>query len=1573
MHKLHKRFTRNRQILAFFITVMVMLAVGLTLRVSATANLSFVSDFGIKSVSDGTAPFNDNNEPGNDSDDNNGIIRSFDYVNYALSYVTELMPGQKVVEQGKLMTEFELSAPPSAVEFNMDTLNWMLDQKMTYYYTDGTSSDTWDEKKVVSRQVLSGYRLLTVNENGYNAIPGAGSLTVGLHIKAAKNGDTITPKFTIWMEGNDNSLKKSIISNEVKVSAAPRYDIVVVGNSNADYLGYFDPLNGTISTTDKADTMRGRLVGYAFGLRLYNKSADLGLKGIELPKGDFKFDVVMNSKLNDVRVSDDEEYRPFLWDYRENNTANANVKGYLGRHMAAEGHNLHAYRPWSVPGNNNNGNRKQTCWNGGKYSVVQDENNLNVYHVVVRDYDFDLKSLIFPEDGLQNTPSVQFGKNIGFFSVGYLQFIARFPRNINTASTFLVSATAQNMQATSLSGIETTSDLIDNNNSSASNITLYPKGSISQRNYFVNYDSKTIKASAWSRGDSSAFVGERIILRQQARYNGDGGLRHVSILEKFDNNVFKVADDVQEPITFKATSSLSRVDGHQILYAAKPDKTGWVNEEEMNRATEENLVYFDSIQDLNNAGYVCVGYLLTVHGEIIYSGDGEIIESSLVVDVSNSVNNVGLVFQKTGHMRAWREEGEIADWKSYVRPDGSYGLGDSSYGVGEYAPGYIKPTYAHFPTTYTKSAYENGSLVGGHKGGVEYGNSLLIIGAVNSISIRVNDKTTSSTGAEVEKVVYDLDKGERVAEFSIFPSMNVLSENQEDESSNQRADVVITAVVPKKLKYIMGSSSTPPVDITTDSSGAQTITWIVENQKVGEEMPPITFKATIGEAGTANDVNNNDKLSVLATISSGADKRIISASNGNLSETTITVIKLATSSVSKTASPLVEVGGDIHFSLHFGNSDSDVVKNVRAMDILPYNDDGRDSSFSGGYRLKTITLDYINAPSSFDVAKTESGVFASDEEEMRNPNSVETILANRSGETWNKLTGATVNETSKTITYNNIYLDGLAALYFYLGDVQSNGYVNVDLSLTPIDADGELYAIGGKVQQPGDVYSNNFYEFADGQIGIVTSNIVSAQVVHREISGLAWYDANDNGIRDGDESVIAGSVVRIYDQSNMKAKDILGREYESIKTDSQGRYRFDLLPAGNYVVKIEGGDYGLAKKDIGSDDKIDSDATPAVANGTLTTANIAINDLPAANAMLSYHYESENNDAGFTRATLYARKEKKDGSLLAGAKFSFADKTYDASDGMLVIPNLGVGTGTLTETEAPQGYKIAGPWTVRTVVADDGTISASIDGASKNGSAYVLTNYLKDSKIKNKITKSSATTEITKKDQAIDYKIHYDVELTDYMGDAKVSVVDKLPHAIIEDQSELDGGVYDADKLTITWEEDWTSINTYVGANKKSFEYNISLVYDGILGTDRELNNEATGHVTLIDVETEPTNETEPGDEEDDEPTPIRIPGRIITKFIEIGTDKEVCKSDNAVGLIGDPYHTRAKECKDYELVKSPDKEDYNFEENDQIVTYYYRKLENPNTADPITIVASVGLIAFIASFACYRAFHKRR
>ena len=1482
---------------------------------AASVNKSFISSFGVKSMSDGTKPFNADNNAGNDKDDKNKIVRSFDYINYSLSYVTELMPGERTVDEGNLMVEFELATDPSVAEINADTIKWINDLKVTYYYSDGSHSETWDQTKTVTKQIASGYRKLTVNENGSNAIPGAGSLSVGVFVKAAKNNQNIQPKFTVWMEGNAANLKKQVTSENVRVSAAPRYDIYTVSNGNADMMVYYNQSAGTLSSSAASGTTMGRLTGYAFGLSLYNQSADFGLKGIELPQGDITFDVRMKSLLNDEDVSSNASYQALLWDYRENNGANANVKGRLNRQMVVDGHYLQAYRAWSIPGNDNNGNRKQSCYKGGTYTVAQDASNANLYHVTVKGYDFDRVNFIFPNDGLQDTPSVQFGANIGFFSVGYLEYIARFPSNVDTASTFLLSATAENMHATSASGTAVTTEQLTDNNSVSSNITLYPKGSISVRNYYVNKDNETNRASVWYNGDNSGYAGERLRVMLQGRYNGDGALSAISLLHKFDDEVLSVAEDITNPVTFYATSSLSRVDSSKIQFAAKSDKSGWASDAEMNAAKEENLVYFDSIQALKNGGYTCVGYRVRVTGQFYYDGDGQILKEFATVDTSNDVSKIGKVYQITGTMRAWKNSTDFN----------------------------TTPNLAYEPNSYGKVVYENGTIVGGHTGGVQYGNSLLLIGAKNTITIAVNDKTTTPGGSTVAKAVYDLDKGERTAEFIVQPKLEISSNNNAEEHSNQKTDVTVKVDFPKDLHYVMGTASTDPVSVVNNDDGTQTITWLIRDQRVGEAMDAITLKATIGKAGTADDVSNNDSITATTTISSPVDSRSITETNGNISHTTISVIKLATSSISKTVGKeLVESGEDITYSLKYGNGDDDVVNNMRMVDILPYNGDDRDNNFNGSYRVKTVSLNFTSAPDTYNLVKNNAAVYYTTDTDVRSGNT-RNILTSQSGRNWTRLTGATINDSTKTITFSNINLSNVVAMYFAVGDVQSKEYINTDITLTPKDASGNLISVNGKTQQPGDFYVNNFMEFADNQIGVVISNSVTSQVIIRILSGKAWYDANNNGVRESSESILPNVAVKLVNPDGSMATDVLGRAIAETTTNSSGDYEFDMLAQKTYRVQIAGGDYGLAPKDAGSDDKVDSDASPYVTNGQLSYGYFD-RAMPAASTLYSYRYESKNNDAGFTRATLQVRKENKDGSLVDGAVFSFANKTYNATNGTFTIPGLGVGVGTLTETEAPQGYKIAGPWTVRTVVADDGTISASIDGASKNGSAYVLTNYLKDSKIKNKITKSSATTEITKKDQAIDYKIHYDVELTDYMGDAKVSVVDKLPHAIIEDQSELDGGVYDADKLTITWEEDWTSINTYVGANKKSFEYNISLVYDGILGTDRELNNEATGHVTLIDVETEPTNETEPGDEEDDEPTPIRIPGRIITKFIEIGTDKEVCKSDNAVGLIGDPYHTRAKECEGYELVKSPDKEDYNFEENDQIVTYYYRKLENPNT-----------------------------
>lgn len=59
----------------------------------------YISDFGIKKMTDGTPGFDSDNNPGNDSEKSNKIVRSFDYVNYDLEYVTAISDKTKTVDE----------------------------------------------------------------------------------------------------------------------------------------------------------------------------------------------------------------------------------------------------------------------------------------------------------------------------------------------------------------------------------------------------------------------------------------------------------------------------------------------------------------------------------------------------------------------------------------------------------------------------------------------------------------------------------------------------------------------------------------------------------------------------------------------------------------------------------------------------------------------------------------------------------------------------------------------------------------------------------------------------------------------------------------------------------------------------------------------------------------------------------------------------------------------------------------------------------------------------------------------------------------------------------------------------------------------------------------------------------------------------------------------------------------------------------------------------------------------------------------------------------------------------------
>lgn len=266
---------------------------------SNDTNLCYVLAYDINKVIDGTAPFDSDDTAGNDSSNENGIVRSFDTINYTLKYTTAIKDAEtQGIDSTNVMIDFLLPCSPVKAEFNTDTMTWLLDKQVIYTYEDGSTSTSYDMSKNIVSQRLTGRRLLVNSEAG-NTVPGTGTLAIGVNVNAAVTGDVISPEFTIWMEGNSEDEKKTLTASTV-VSAAPKYDIVIRRNASANLLGYYNLDDRTARTDKEKDTDKyGRLQTYAIGIAVQNDSSKKGMKGVEYPDGSgITFDLRMSEVLN---------------------------------------------------------------------------------------------------------------------------------------------------------------------------------------------------------------------------------------------------------------------------------------------------------------------------------------------------------------------------------------------------------------------------------------------------------------------------------------------------------------------------------------------------------------------------------------------------------------------------------------------------------------------------------------------------------------------------------------------------------------------------------------------------------------------------------------------------------------------------------------------------------------------------------------------------------------------------------------------------------------------------------------------------------------------------------------------------------------------------------------------------------------------------------------------------------------------------------------------------------------------------------------------------------------------------
>lgn len=1126
----------------------------------ATGGEAAIDGFRVKEQKDGVGPFDKDDDRGNDSSDENLIVRSFDSVNYMLEYTTELIDQSKPATHGtSIYTEFTLPVSPEKARFDMDVMNWMLDKRLVYTYSDGTESETKDKTKTIVRQTLTGRRLLE-NKSNDDRVPGAGQLSVGIAIKGAANGTKIRPSFKIRTAGT--AIEKTCEPQVITVSAAPRYNIEVKDNwyTNRNII-YADEKAGTVQLQEADGMKKGRVYGRSVALALWNTSADKGLKGIELPQGDITYDIQTTATLNGSESTDNGDWGVTLWDYKENLTSTRN--GHLGKQMLLFGEGRSNYGAYNSV-TNEWGDPKCSVYNGGTISTVLDKSNPSIGHVTISNYAFDTDNFRFPVfcDPYEEATYPKYPANIGYFSVGYFEYLARFPRSVDKTYNFYISTNVTNFNAKTISNDNCTTEQKTTDNTAGGNVVLYAPGDFTK---YLYYDGSG--QSNWGSGDGYAAPGTNSSCSGRMNYSGSEPLRSADFLLKFDTNILEALPGANITTSSPQTTIFTK-DNVEIFYAVKADGGGWASDDEMQSTRQEQLLYFDSWEKLAASKKTCVAILYRLRRMYMYvTRDAP--KFNLNYRVKDDAPN-GYVAQILGEARAWHTANP-GESLIGTNADGSIGtVMDSEYGNTKYVDGYAKPDYRDY-TPYKKTTYANGTVSGGHTNGIHGGDSILIVSAKNRVNIEVADMTASNT----KKSTYDLDAGERTATFKVSPAVDFASNNQSITGDSMPGTASVEVTLPVGLTY--KSSTREPSSVKKNDDGTTTLVFDYQNVIAGKAIDAFNVACTIGYAGTDHDVQNNQQLTANAQITSTLDQRTPSKNRATVADSSIVVVRLAALSVSKFVSPSHGNLGCSHtWTLNFGNSSQTDVPNARIADIMPYVGDGRGTKFTGDYHVRKITLDLSKAPRIKASIGTQPIAYTSDAAVRKSDDGA--IVSGAIPSSFKLLGSPTKSGDSLVWDGLDLTQEQLKAWRLDLPSMPGNEYISIAIDVDTADAHGNLYAdSNGEKQQPDDIYANTFAEYADGQAAVVHSNVVTTTVKEAEISVAKKWKGDDGHERFRPDSIIAhvsgsdGSSHDLRPSSSNGWKDsIRGLAYYDAKGDKIAYTVSEPTVSDDYSSSIDG-------------------------------------------------------------------------------------------------------------------------------------------------------------------------------------------------------------------------------------------------------------------------------------------------------------------------------------------------------------------------------------------------------------------
>lgn len=1212
----------------------------------------------------GTAPFDKDNERGDDKDETNDIVRSYDTVTYDYEYTLTPDSTMDYYRRTRVGFRFELPYPQDKVTFDAEEMGWVdhtpgYEPKLTTETINGTVT-----------QVYTCYRLLEPTSQSPTVNPGTGSIGLSVAVKGAPHGYRFHPTVKAWPAWdasnptNTGTHKRAEDTpKDVTVSAKLNLNVRMVNYGNVDR-GVFDFSSGAANAPNKDE---GKVTGLGLGIALVTEmrwpDRTKGLKGLEAPSGRITYRLRLSNQYSDdtktgTKHPMERRWQPLLYDYGHTD----NMDSKYGRTFAWMG-DLRYQAPGVADRADGNdrvarGNTTITTTTGGQGTDVT---------VSFDGYDTSVFPIHNKLNGTHNKCSTDYMTSdcstmqVGAIHTDVLQFVTPTSRDGRTVAQYYgnvdqtanISMDDMGLTATGVSG-DRLATAEDNSNQAStgddhagSAMTVRIPGTYSTRVRYTcwNNDRSWNDAGTscdWTQpdygnGSDSLIQGSK--LRLQIGHNiiiqseGDAEVMGMGLVKLDPNSIEPVDDhpDTQPTIPMNVFTWGMRVTKRRnaipYWYAVKKDGTNWKDYKEQRDTKISGLDYYPTLNEAKRHGTI-VGMLFEDHNTVDPTGTSfnrtftpivalpaRILDTARIGTVTPIVAETAYWTRKTlARIANLNVDAPDTQWQQWSD--------DLTTRLPEYANG-VKPDLTYSGDTYRPATFDdNGAYQGGDTADTLKGDSLYIAGETPHIAKQV----AQTNEAGNVKTVYDLDKEQRAVDWKLTATADTSTTT---DGGQYTTDYIITDTLPKGLAYVDGSMTvggqysqhTPdkgtvtggtPVTptIVANKDGTTTMTIRVNGARADSgTQTVIHYSTTIGDASDPDhDVRNNDSFTNHATIQSKRNMAPPLAPKAQIADMTVRVSRTRASSLATRADPLLnDINRPLGFRNMLGNFSKDEKTDPYAVDVMPCKGLNQ-SNYHGDYTLAGLTVK-AGAGASMNGVK----VYFTTDPKWRNVDA--TKITREQVQQW---TEATVNATTGKVTIPDGYSKPVAWA-FTSPSLPANARYDFSLSIKPT---------GNKA---ADSYVNRWAD-GDNKVDAVT------QVVERKVNGVAWFDTNHDGIRQDSDRLLADVTVTLVDGNGRTVTSVDGKPCTAT-TDRNGHYEIGSIPAGSgfrlrFTPKTGTAWHGLSvtvKNSKDASEATDSDSDQENdSHGNMVAGVITLKPFPALDEMTSAVYEDPNEDHGMS-------------------------------------------------------------------------------------------------------------------------------------------------------------------------------------------------------------------------------------------------------------------------------------------------------------------------------------------------------